>query len=343
MRLRRTSLDAPGISRRRRGRGFSYADPSGRPVRDRTTLERIRALAIPPAWGDVWISPDPAGHIQAIGTDAAGRRQYLYHERWRARRDAEKFDRIRDFARALPGLRTRVERDLRRRGLPKERVLAAAVRLLDRGLFRIGSEAYTRRNGSFGLATLRRDHLTIRGRTMAFAFDGKSGVRQEQELVDPGVLPVLRSLKERSQRGGELLAYRDGRGWADVRSEDINEYVREASAGDFTAKDFRTWHATVLAAVVLARESADLTGVTSRRRVVSGAVKEVAAVLGNTPAVARGSYIDPRVVDRFEEGATIEEAIRGIRGNDPTDPSVRRAIESAVLELLDDGSSAAAA
>jgi DNA topoisomerase IB len=343
MRLRRISIDVPGVRRRRRGRGFSYIGTTGGPVRDRATLERIRALAIPPAWEDVWISPDPAGHIQAVGSDAAGRRQYLYHERWRARRDAEKFDRMLDFARALPRLRTRVESDLRRRGLPKERVLAAAVRLLDRGLFRIGSEAYTRRNGSYGLATLRREHVTIRGRTMAFAFAGKSGVRQERELVDPGALSVIRSLKDRTTRGGELLVYRDGRAWADIRSEDINEYVREASEGDFTAKDFRTWHATVLAAVVLARESGDLTGVTSRRRVVSGAVKEVAAVLGNTPAVARSSYIDPRVVDRFEEGATIEDALRRIRGDDPTDPSVRGAIESAVLELLDEGSSARAA
>jgi DNA topoisomerase IB len=342
MRLRKISIDVPGIRRRRRGRGFSYVGTSGRPVRDRGTLERIRALAVPPAWEDVWISPDPAGHIQAVGTDAAGRRQYLYHEGWRARRDAEKFDRMLDFARALPDLRTRVERDLRRRGLPKERVLAAAVRLLDRGLFRIGSEAYRRQNGSYGLATLRRDHVTIRGRTLVFAFDGKSGVRQELEVVDPGALSVLRGLKDRT-RGRELFAYRNGEGWGAIRPADVNDYVREASGGDFTAKDFRTWHATVLAAVVLARESPNLTGVTSRRRVVSGAVKEVAAVLGNTPAVARNSYVDPRVIDRFEEGATIESALGRIRGDDPTDPAVRGAIESAVLALLGEGPQAKAA
>lgn len=342
MRLRKVSLGAPGIVRRRRGRGFSYVGPSGRPV-DEGTLERIRALAIPPAWTDVWISPDADGHIQAVGTDAAGRRQYLYHERWRARRDAEKFDRMLGFARSLPSLRARVDEDLRRRGMPREKALACAVRLLDRALFRVGSESYARQNGSFGLATLRKDHVRISGRRMVFEFDAKSGKRQRYELEDAAILPVVKTLRRRRGGGPELLAFREGTTWVDLRSADVNDYIREASGGEHTAKDFRTWHATVLAAVSLSLRSREATAVTSNARLVSTSVKEVAASLGNTPAVARASYIDPRVIDRFEEGVTIAATLERLRVDDPDDPAFREDIEAAVLDLLDEGERAQAA
>src|SRR5918994_945363 len=242
MPLRRATIDGPAISRRRRGRGFSYVGPNG-PVTDAEALERIRALVIPPAWTDVRISPDPLGHIQAVGMDAAGRRQYLYHADWRVRRDEEKFERMVEFANALPALRERVSADLSLRGLPRARALACAVRLLD------------------------------------------------------------------------------------------HAYIREEAGGDFSAKDFRTWHATVLAAVHLALGHAESTSLTSRRRIVSGTVREVAGFLGNTPAVARASYIDPRVIARFEDGVTIGATLERLRTDDPTDPEFRATTEEAVLEL----------
>jgi DNA topoisomerase-1 len=327
-------MDGPGISRRRRGRGFSYEDAGG-PVTDPDTLERIRALAIPPAWTDVWICPDPSGHIQAAGTDAAGRRQYLYHADWRLRRDVEKFERMVAFARALPRLRERVAADLALPGMPRERSLACAVRLLDQALFRVGSEAYTRQNGSFGLATVRKDHVTVRDHVVVFDFLAKSGKRHVQEVSDPDVLPALRTMKRRRNGGRELLAYLDGKRWRDVRSSDINEYVREAAGDDFTAKDFRTWHATVLAAVHLALGAAESTTITSKRHIVSGAVREVAGFLGNTPAVARSSYIDPRVIARFQDGVTIASTLERLRTDEPTDPVFRSAVEAAVLDLLE--------
>jgi len=252
MRLRRSSVETPGITRRRRGRGFSYEDAAGDPVRDEETLQRIRALVIPPAWEEVWICANPVGHIQAAGTDAAGRRQYLYHADWRVRRDAEKFDRMLAFARVLPRLRERIARDLSLRGMPKDKTLACAVRLLDQGFFRVGSESYARQNGSFGLATLRKEHVTVKKEQIVFDFKAKSGVRRVQMVHDPTVAPLVRTMKLRRSGGRELLAYREGPRWRDVRSSDINEYVRDAAGGEFTTKDFRTWHGTVLAAVFLA-------------------------------------------------------------------------------------------
>jgi DNA topoisomerase-1 len=304
-------------------------------VTDAETLERIRALVIPPAWTDVWISPDPRGHIQAAGTDAAGRRQYLYHSDWRVRRDEEKFERMVEFARALPSLRERVSADLSLGGMPKARALACAVRLLDHAFFRVGSEAYTRQNGSFGLATVRKEHVTVRHNLVVFDFVAKSGKRHVQEIADAEILPAIRTMRRRRNGGHELLAYREGNRWRDIRSSDINEYVREAAGGEFTAKDFRTWHATVLAAVHLALDQAESTTLTSRRRVVAGAVREVAGFLGNTPAVARASYIDPRVIARYEEGVTIGATLERVRTNDPTDPEFRAAVEQAVLDLLE--------
>jgi DNA topoisomerase-1 len=336
MRLRRTPIESPGITRRRRGSGFSYEDPAGRALQDAETLERIRALAIPPAWTDVWICPDPRGHIQATGTDAAGRRQYVYHSRWRARRDAEKFERMIAFAHALPRLRERSSADLALPGLPKAKALACAVRLLDRGFFRVGSESYVKSNGSFGLATLRKDHVKVEDDRIVFDFRSKSGKRRTQEVRDPDVAPLVGTMKRRRNGGHELLAYRERRWWRDVRSADVNGYVREAANGEFTAKDFRTWHGTVLASVFLALRSQEATSSSSRRRVVSSSVRDVAGFLGNTPAVARASYIHPRVIALYEEGITIADALRDLPIEEPTDTVFRQSVEAAVLDLLDD-------
>jgi DNA topoisomerase IB len=246
------------------------------------------------------------------------------------------------FARALPALRKQVAVDLRRTGLPREKALACAIRLLDQAMFRIGSEVYAKENGSFGLATLRKDHVRIRGNLIVFDFDAKSGRRRVQETRDSAILAAIRSMKRRRNGGPELLAFRKEGGWHDVRSGDINDYLRDAAAGEFTAKDFRTWHATVLGAVSLAAKASEAGGITSRRRLVSASVKEVAEYLGNTPAVARASYIDPRVIDSFEQGVTIAKTLEHVRIDDPTDPSFRDSVEAAVLDLLEDTHSAGA-
>jgi DNA topoisomerase IB len=336
MRLRRARIDAPGIVRRRRGRGFTYTDARGRAVGDPEVLERIQALAIPPAWTDVWICPEPNGHIQAVGTDAAGRRQYRYHDAWRTRRDALKFDRMIAFAHTLPALRAHVAEDLEQPELTRTKALACAVRLLDQAFFRVGSETYAKQNGSFGLATLRKEHVTMHEHVAVFDFTAKSGQRRVQEITDPELLEPLGEMKRRQRGGKELLAYRDGERWRDIRSTEINGYLREAAGGEFTAKDFRTWHGTVLAAVFLATRDAERTSVTSTRRAVSAAVKDVASYLGNTPAVARASYIDPRIVERFEQGVTIAPTLERLKTDDPIDPVFREAVEAAVLELLED-------
>ena len=317
----------PGLSRRRRGRGFSYLDAEGRPVRDEVTLERIRALAIPPAWEDVWICPDANGHLQATGIDAAGRKQYRYHDLWRERRDRQKFAEVVGFARALPRLRRRIARDLKAGddGAPtRERVLACAARMLDLGFFRIGSESYAAGNGSFGLATIRKDHVRIAGDDVVFDYPAKSGQRRVQAIADPDVRAVVSALKRRRGGPDELLAYRSGRRWVDVRSEDVNDYLKDRAGASVSAKDFRTWNGTVLAAVALARRADRPSSKTGRRRAAAAAVREVAVFLGNTPAVARRSYIDPRVIDCFLAGDTIAPAHK--RG--------RRAIEAAVLDLI---------
>jgi DNA topoisomerase IB len=329
--LKRVRCNGPGISRRRQGRGFTYVHPNGQPVRDDATRERIRSLAIPPAWKDVWICPDERGHLQAVGTDAAGRKQYLYHEDWRARRDREKFDRALRLARRLPAMRKICDRDIASRGLTRERALAGAVRLLDLGFFRIGSEAYTEENGSYGLATLRRSHARVSGDEIHFVFAAKSGQRRIQSIRDPALARLTSALLRRKGGGRELLAFRDGKVWRDVRSEDINAYLKDLADEEISAKDFRTWHATVLTAALLASEEQGLNSVTSRKRVVSTVVKSVAEALGNTPAVCRASYIDPRVIDRFLDGETIALP----RGRDLTDDRVRASLESALLDLLD--------
>lgn len=329
--LKRVRCTGPGISRRRQGRGFRYVHANGQLVRDDATRERIRSLAIPPAWKDVWICPDERGHLQAVGIDAAGRKQYLYHEDWRTRRDRQKFDRALRLARRLPAMRKICDRDIASRGLTRERALAGAVRLLDLGFFRIGSEAYTEENGSYGLATLRRSHARVSGEEIRFDFAAKSGQRRIQSIRDPGLARLTSALLRRKGGGHELLAFRDGSTWRDIRSEDINAYLKDLADEEISAKDFRTWHATVLTAALLAAQEQGLTSVTSRKRVVSSVVKEVAEALGNTPAVCRASYIDPRVIDRFLDGETIALP----RGRDLTDDRVRASAESAVLNLLD--------
>jgi DNA topoisomerase I len=303
-RLRRADCAGPGIRRVRRGRGFSYEDGSGEKISDEETLERIRQLAIPPAWKEVWICPDPFGHIQATGYDEAGRKQYLYHERWQQRQAERKFELVREFALALPKLRRAVTADLRRQGMPRERALACAVRLLDLGFFRVGSEVYAEENESYGLATVRREHVTIKRSEVVFDFPAKSGQRRVQSIRDAAARRAIEAMHRRRSGPEDLLAYRAGREWVDVRSDEINEYIHEKIGEQFTAKNFRTWHGTVLAAVALAGEERPPSGAAAKRA-ISRAVDQVSEALGNTPAVCRASYIDPRVLDRFRNGDTI--------------------------------------
>jgi DNA topoisomerase I len=341
-RLKRVDCSGPGIRRRRRGKGFEYLDDDGRRVTEQSVIARIRELAIPPAWEDVWICPYPLGHIQATGTDAAGRKQYRYHDIWRERRDREKFESMEEFARSLPRLRKRVERDLGLDGMPRERALACAVRLLDRGFFRIGSEDYAEESDTYGIATMLKRHVTVSGDEVTFDYEAKGGQRRVQAIGDPVVAEVVRALKRRRGGGEELLAYRNGRRWVDVKSGDINEYVKEAAGGDFSAKDFRTWSGTVLAAVALAVSASAAASKTSRKRAKSRAIKEVARYLGNTPAVARASYIDPRVFDRFDGGLTIGGVLPELIDDTGPWPDVQGAVEEAVLDLIvDDRSSGA--
>ncbi|MDQ4131444.1 MAG: DNA topoisomerase IB [Actinomycetota bacterium] len=336
-RLRRVDCSGPGITRRRRGRGFEYLDEEGKRLGDPEALDRIRSLTIPPAWKEVWICPYPTGHIQATGVDAAGRKQYIYHPRWRERRDQEKFEEMIGFARALPRMREAVAADLRREDMPRERVLACAVRLLDRGFVRVGGEAYAAENDSYGLATIHKRHVTVTGDRVKLDYRSKSGMRRVQEIVDADAAPVVEGLKRRRGGSPELLAFkRDGR-WQDVKSTDINEYLKDLTGGDFTAKDFRTWNATVLAAVALAVSGPVATSRTARKRAVTRAVKEVAHYLGNTPAVCRASYIDPRVFDRYEGGLTIGGALPelgGGRDDGSEELSIQGPIEEAVIDLL---------
>jgi DNA topoisomerase I len=330
-RLHRVDPSTPGIARRRRGRGFSYEGPRGRPIRDAAVLERIRALSIPPAWEDVWICTDPQGHLQAAGTDAAGRRQYLYHPAWRERQDVRKFRRIEEFARSLPAMRAAIEGDLRLEGLPKERVMAAAVRLLDRSTFRIGSEAYADANGSFGLATIRKSDVSIDGSTLIFDYIGKGGTRRVQRVRDARLAPLVSRMKRRRSGGMELLAYRERGRWYDLRSADINAYLKDLLGPEHSAKDFRTWHATMMAAIDIAGAEADGSKA-SRKRAIAATVACVAEHLGNTPAVCRASYIDPRVFERFKEGRTIGPSLAGTAATD--DDVLRERVERAVLDLL---------
>jgi DNA topoisomerase I len=336
--LRYTSDSRPGITRVRAGRGFTYRDQDGATIRDPAVRARIASIAIPPAWTDVWICPWPNGHIQATGRDGRGRKQYRYHPAWRYRRGADKFDRMIDFGKALPRLRRRCDRDLRRKGLPRDKVLAAVVRLLELTLIRVGNEAYARLNRSFGLTTLRDRHATIAGSQIRFRFRSKSGVMHESGLRDRRLATILRHCQELP--GQELFQYVDAEGVVhDVASEDVNDYLRDASGGDFTAKDVRTWAGTVLAFRALRTPGAADDEKTTRRNLVA-AIRATAEQLGNTPAVARGSYVHPAVGEAYLQGKLEAESAGGRRDGDAAATAITwsdlpdRSEELALLRFL---------
>ena len=340
-RLRTVKPGSKGWTRRRAGSGFSYLDHDGERL-PRDEVDRIKALAIPPAWEDVWICPVANGHIQAVGTDDAGRRQYLYHPDWRERADVQKFDRILAASERLPRARRRVTRDLRREGMPLERACATAVRMLDLGYFRIGNDVYTDTHGSFGLTTLERSHVRSVADGLRFTFLGKGGIEQDLTISDPDVTAALQAMRARRDGTTRLLAWRDDDGWRVLDSADVNDYLAQVFEHDLTAKDFRTWHATVHAAVSLAASTEPGDTQASRRRAVRAAVEEVSDHLGNTPTIAKNSYIDPRVLDAYEEGETItvpgaSRATAGPDGTGSTGSGPRRrqsTVERAVRELL---------
>jgi DNA topoisomerase-1 len=323
--LRYVSDQDPGIRRRRAGTGFAYDDAQGRRVADRHTLARIRALAIPPAWRDVWICARADGHIQAVGRDARGRKQYRYHADWRDVRDANKYERMVPFARRLPAIRRRLAADLRKSGLPREKVLALVVRLLEATAIRVGNSEYARTNGSFGLTTLRNRHVAVSADRMRFRFRGKAGKQHEVDVSDRRLARLVRRCQELP--GQELFQYVDDDGTSRaIGSADVNDYLREVGGDDFTAKDFRTWAGTVAAARALAGPESPSSATEAKRSVVD-AIKVVATQLGNTPAVCRKCYVHPLVIEAFEQGATLKttgaSTVRGLSAD-----------ERAVLALL---------
>jgi len=336
VRLRRSDVHAPGWTRRRAGRGWSYRDVDGALITD-DRLDRVRQLAIPPAWKDVWICPWPNGHIQATGVDVAGRRQYRYHDQWRVQRDAAKHERVLEIAQQLPDVRDAVVHALHTRGLNRDRVLATAVRLLDLGAFRVGSEQYAEENHTYGLATLRREHVQVRGERVFFSYTAKGSKERELEITDRPTATVVRALLERPDgTGEELLGYwvpdGEGRAWRDITSDEVNAYLKEISGAEITAKDFRTWSATVLMAATLAG-TAKPSSRTARNKVVKQAYVRVSEQLGNTPTVAKASYVDPRVVDRWEHGEDIAESLAEAAGAED-DRTQQRIVETAVCRLL---------
>ncbi|MCG8920322.1 DNA topoisomerase IB [Actinokineospora sp. PR83] len=325
MRLRRSRCDGPGVRRVRRGRGFAYVDDSGDRVDDPAVLDRVRELVIPPAWRDVWICPHPNGHIQAVGTDDAGRRQYLYHERWRSQRDEQKHERVLALARRLPKIRARIHDDLVRPGLSRERVIAGALRILDRGVFRVGGEEYA--EDSRGVATLLRSHVRVRKDELAFHFPAKGGIDREAVIRDAELADLVRALRRGKGEEDRLFAH-DGHV---IRAEEVNERFKRFAGERFTVKDMRTWTATVLAAAEYgAREQPS--SKTAARRLDAEVMRAVAEQLGNTPTVARQSYVDPRVVEAFHSGRSIEATLRRIRGK--PEEEIREPLERAVIRLL---------
>ena len=330
--LRYSSDDRPGIRRRRRGRGFQYVGPDGRTITDASERKRIETLAVPPAWTDVWICPSPNGHLQATGRDARGRKQYRYHPRWREVRDESKYERMIAFGAALPKIRRQVDRDVSRRALSKLRVVATIVRLLDQTSIRVGNDEYARENKSFGLTTMQKRHVDVEGSTIAFRFRGKGGKQSDVALTDPRVARVLRRCE--GLPGQHLFQYVDDDGEpVDVDSDDVNDYLREVTGEDFTAKDFRTWSGTVLAAWAL-EELGEAGSPTQAKRQVVRAVESVAKELGNTPAVCRSSYVHPQVIEAHLEGNLTHEL--GRKANRRVAQGMRglTAQEAAVLALL---------
>src|ERR1700691_1218944 len=297
--LTRSDPHGPGIVRERSSGGFRYCDLSGAEVTNPETLHRISALGIPPAWKDVWISPDPLGHIQATGVDARGRTQYRYHQRWREQRDAQKFEHMLRFAGALPGLRANLAHDLGRRRLDRDRVAASAVRLIDLGLFRIGGEKYAELDHHYGVTTLCKQDVTVTRDGVTFDYIAKEGKRRTISVADRGVRTVVRALIGSDNDLDPLFCFRDGDGWRPLRSHQVSSYIATRAGGHFTAKEFRTWNATVLMALLLADADPAPTA-RGRKSAITGGIRGVADWLGDTPAVARGSYIDPRVISRYE-------------------------------------------
>ncbi|MGK8522838.1 DNA topoisomerase IB [Nocardia asteroides] len=332
MRLRRSRPYDGGIQRVRRGRGFSYRTAAGEPVRDDATLERIRALAIPPAWRKVWICPHDNGHLQAVGIDSAGRRQYLYHEQWRRERDEEKFDRVLALAARLPEIRAQVREDLTLRGSARRRVEAVAIDLVDRGVFRVGGEEYAEENGTRGIATLLREQVRVSGERMLFDYVAKGGIRRRVSVRDPLLARAVSALLRSRTDSDRLLVYRDGGRYGELRADDINQRFRELAGCECSVKDLRTWQATVLAAAALGSIERP-SGHRGRKRAVREVMDEVAAALGNTPAVAQASYVDPRVVTAFENGTTVAAALRRARRAGSADGE-REIIDSAVIRML---------
>ena len=336
VRLRTVSPAKPGWTRERTPpdptKDFRYLGLAAEQLADADT-ERCVALVIPPAWEQVWICPVPNGHIQAVGTDEAGRRQYRYHEQWRIKRDKSKHERVLVVAEHLPLARRRAARDLRLKGMPSERALGAAFRLLDLGFFRIGGEAYAEENHSYGLTTLHRQQAASEGKRVVFDYVAKSGKERYVAIVDKPVMAAVRALVDRDDDNPELLAYTVDGVWHDVTSAEINAYVKKVVGGEVSAKDFRTWHGTVIAAVELAERNAGARTQSARKRAVSATMKEVATYLGNTPAVARTSYVDPRLVDLFNDGITIDPRLAVGKG-DLAGGTTHGRIERAVHELL---------
>jgi DNA topoisomerase-1 len=301
--LRYVSDDQPGFSRRRKGEEFEYFDQKGKPIRDEQRLLRIRRLATPPAWSDVWICPSPNGHIQATGRDARRRKQYRYHERWREIRDENKYDRLVNFGKALPKIRRRLKKDLALSGLPREKVLATIVQLLERSFIRVGNEEYARENKSFGLTTMKDRHVDVKGSRLRFRFRGKSGRQHEVDVTDRRIARIVCKLQDLP--GQSLFQYLDDEGNVrDITSQDVNEYLREITGEDFTAKDFRTWAGTVLAAVALGKLGGSETKQQAKSN-IKHAVGAVAEILGNTPAVCRQCYIHPAVLEAYLNGNSI--------------------------------------
>jgi DNA topoisomerase-1 len=345
-RLRRSRPSSPGLTRRRAGRGWTFLDEDGRRITDPVVVQRCKDLVIPPAWTDVWICPWPNGHLQAVGTDDAGRRQYLYHQDWRTARDQAKHERVLDVAARLPQARRVVAQHLALGDMSRAHVLATAFRLLDLGLFRVGGETYATDNGSFGLATVQRDHVRVTSEGIAFDYVAKSGQRRRIVLVDEACAAVVSRLKRRRDDCPDLLAWRVTDGgrtrWRDVTSSDVNDYVHEVVGPDTSAKDFRTWHGTVLAAraLALAGDAVEMSR-TRRTRTVAAVMREVSEHLGNTPSVAKASYVDPRVVDLWEDGIHIGPVVEALGADGAADVTpgerteeAQEALERAVLELL---------
>lgn len=330
--LRYVSDDQPGYTRKRKGDDFEYFDSDGKRIRDEARLLRIRRIGIPPAYEDVWICPMPNGHIQATGRDARGRKQYRYHERWREARDENKYDRMVVFGHALPKIRRRVNKDLKQRGLPRSKVLATVVQLLERTFIRVGNDEYAKENKSFGLTTMRNHHVDVKGETLKFSFKGKSGVKHEVDVSDRRLSKIIRQLQDLP--GQDVFQYVNGDGKVrDITSQDVNDYLREITGEEFTAKDFRTWAGTVLAAMALnAQEKFENN--TQARKNVKDAIGAVSKILGNTPTVCRKCYVHPDVLETYLDGGMIEGLKQKTEETLSKKLPSMRAEEAAVMSFL---------